>query len=160
MPLDAAQLAQLIAAHAASLRLWVRSRCASCEDVVQEAFCRLAVQEPPPENPTAWLYRVARNLAEKDRRSDNRRRQREQTWAELATPSENADPLELREVQAAVEELDEELREIVVARVWGQLALEEIARLCGVSTATAHRRYQAALQALRLKLEPNRERQR
>ena len=55
MPLDAVQLAQLIEGQAACLRLWIRSRCASGEDVVQEAFCRLAVQDPPPENPVAWL---------------------------------------------------------------------------------------------------------
>ena len=43
MPLNAAQLAKLIESQAVCLRLWVRSRCASGEDVVQEAFCRLAV---------------------------------------------------------------------------------------------------------------------
>jgi RNA polymerase sigma-70 factor (ECF subfamily) len=42
---------------------------------------------------------------------------------------------------------------VLVARVWGQLSLEEVARLCGVSTATAFRRYEAALKTLRAKLE-------
>jgi RNA polymerase sigma-70 factor (ECF subfamily) len=54
---------------------------------------------------------------------------------------------------AAVEELADELREVLVARVWGQLSLEEVGKLCGVSTATAFRRYEAALKALRSKLE-------
>lgn len=70
MPLDAAELAKLIENQAACLQLWVRSRCAASEDVVQEAFCRLAVQEPPPDNPVAWLYRVCRNLADKQRLSE------------------------------------------------------------------------------------------
>lgn len=155
MPLDAVQLANLIESQAASLRLWVRSRCASGEDAVQEAFCRLAVQDPPPENPVAWLYRVCRNLAEKQRLSDHRRQERERVWAyDTAAKSDASDPLELREVLAAVERLDAELREVLVARVWGQLSLEEVAKLCGISTSTAFRRYQAALQSLRSKFEP------
>ena len=154
MPLDALQLAHLIDTQTASLALWVRSRCASGEDVVQEAFCRLAAEEPPPENPVAWLYRVCRNLAEKQRLSDERRRTREQARARLeVAPSDGADPLEIAETLAAVEELDDELREVLVARVWGQLSLEEVGNLCGVSTATALRRYEAALQALRAKLD-------
>jgi RNA polymerase sigma factor (sigma-70 family) len=153
MPLYAAHLAELIEWHAGSLRLWIRSRCACCEDVVQEAFCRLSVAEPPPDNPVAWLYRVCRNLADKQRVADHRRRQREEARAQPeAARNDSADPLELAETLAAVEQLDVELREVLVARIWGQLSLEEIGRLCGVSTATAHRRYQAALRALKSKL--------
>lgn len=161
MPLDVAQLAKLIESQGASLRLWVRSRCASCEDVVQEAFCRLAAADPPPDNPVAWLYRVCRNLAGKQRLSDNRRREREQAWAQLeVATSDQTDSIEIGETLAAVEELDNELREVLVARVWGQLSLEEVARLCGVSTATAFRRYEAALKSLRSKLESKCENQR
>ena len=153
MPLPSAQLAELIEGHAAALRLWTGWRCAACEDVVQEAFCRLSVAEPPPDNPVAWLYRVCRNLAEKQRRTDTRRRRREEARAPSeAGGSDAADPLELAETLAAVERLDDELREVLVARIWGQLSLEEIGRLCGISTATAQRRYQAALTALRSKL--------
>ena len=155
MPIDAAQLAKLIESQAASLRLWVRGRCPSGDDVVQEAFCRLAVQHPPPDNPVAWLYRVCRNLAEKDRLAARRRREREEARArpEVAAGG-SADPIELAETLAAVESLEAELREVVVARVWGQLSLDEIGRLCGISTATAFRRYEAALKELRAKLEP------
>lgn len=154
MPLDAAQLAKLIETQAVSLRLWIRFRCASPEDVVQDAFCRLACQEPPPNEPVAWLYGVCRNLAEKQRRSDERRQRREQSRAQSEISAcEAADPLEVAETLAAVEELDDELREVLVARIWGQLPLAEVGKLCGVSTATAFRRYEAALRALRSKLE-------
>jgi RNA polymerase sigma-70 factor (ECF subfamily) len=125
---------------------------------VQEAFCRLAAAEPAPENPVAWLYRVCRNVAEKQRRTDQRRVQRERAWSELHNVgTSDVDPLEIAETLAAVESLDDELREALVARVWGQLSLEEVAQLCGVSTATAFRRYHAALQALRAKLTPKSE---
>jgi RNA polymerase sigma factor (sigma-70 family) len=158
MPLDSAQLAKLIDCQAASLHLWLRSRCSSCEDVVQEAFCRLAVQEPPPDNPVAWLFRVCRNLAERQRLSDTRRREREQARARSeAAPGRCTDGLELAEAFAAVEALDEELREVLVARIWGQLSLEEIGKLFGISTTTAFRRYEAALETLRSKLASTRE---
>ena len=154
MPLDAVTLVELIDTHAASLQLWVRPRCASCEDVVQEAFCRLARQEPPPENPVAWLYRVCRNLAERQRISDERRQEREQSRARAEIAArDSADPLEVAETLAAVEKLDEKLRDVLVARIWGQLPFEEIGKLCGVSTATAFRRYEEALKALRSRLE-------
>lgn len=153
MPLDARQLADLIESQAACLRLWVRSRCAWDEDVVQEAFCRLAVQDPPPDNPVAWLYRVCRNLAEKQRRQDARRCQRERARSQFDLVSADpSGPLERMEVLAAVETLENELREVLVARVWGQLSLEEVGKLCGVSTATAFRRYEAALKTLRRRL--------
>ena len=154
MPLDAARLAQLIESQAGSLRLWVRSRCASPDDVVQEAFCRLAVVDPPPQQPVAWLYRVCRNLAEKQRLSDLRRRRRERATAQTEASSIGyGDSLELEETLAAVNLLDHELREVLVARIWGRLSFEEIAGLCRISAATAWRRYQAALEALRARLE-------
>jgi RNA polymerase sigma-70 factor (ECF subfamily) len=155
MPVDALRLAKLIENHAGALRLWVRSRCASCEDVVQEAFCKLAMQDPPPDNPVAWLYRVCRNLAERQRIADARRRKRERSRAQVEVAARTpVDPLEIAEAVAAVETLEDELREVLVARLWGQLSLEEVAKLCGISTATAFRRYAAALQCLRAKLSP------
>jgi RNA polymerase sigma-70 factor (ECF subfamily) len=115
----------------------------------------LAVQDPPPANPVAWLYRVCRNLAERQRITDCRRRNRERMRAQSDTVrNTSSDALELEETLAAVETLEENLREVLVARVWGRLTLEETASLCGISTTTAFRRYDAALQALRAKLLP------
>ena len=123
---------------------------------MQEAFCKLARQEPSPDNPVAWLYRVCRNLAEKQRTSDKRRRRREQQWAQAKVSASNlADDTNLAETLAAVESLEEELREVLVARLWGRLSLEEVGKLCGVSTATAFRRYQAALESLRNRMAPH-----
>jgi RNA polymerase sigma-70 factor (ECF subfamily) len=155
MPLNASQLALLIHAQAASLRLWVWSRCSWPDDVVQEAFCRLASQDPPPENPVAWLYAVARNLADKQRRGDQRRRRREEIRAAAESVADaSSDALELADITAAVENLPDELREVLVPRIWGGLSLDEIARICGISAATAWRRYQTALTTLRNKLDP------
>jgi RNA polymerase sigma-70 factor (ECF subfamily) len=154
MPVDAAPLAALIERQATSLRMWVGARCSSADDIVQEAFCRLAILEPPPDNPVAWLYRVCRNLANNQRLADARRRGREQASARKeAAPDRTSDSLEVAEAVAAVEDLVPELREVLVARVWGQLSLAEVAELCGISTTTAFRRYEEALRTLRNKLE-------
>ena len=153
MPIDSTQLAQLIDRHGGVLRVWVGRRCLASDDVVQEAFCRLATQEPVPDNPVAWLYRVCRNLAENQRKSDERRRRRETMRAQADTmPHPNSDPAEISEVMEAVQQLDSELKDVLVARLWGQMSLEEVAKLCGISTATAFRRYEAALVTLRSKL--------
>lgn len=154
MPIDALRLAKLIERHGASLQLWVRSCCDSTEDAVQEAFTKLAVQDPEPDNPVAWLYQVSRNVALKRRRSDRRRRDREWASAQAEVVAAPSDPLEIADLQAAVAALADELREVLVARIWGQLTLEEIGQMCGLSTATAFRRYREALEALRTKIEP------
>jgi DNA-directed RNA polymerase specialized sigma24 family protein len=39
-------------------------------------------------------------------------------------------------------------REIVVARIWGELPFDRIAELVEISTSAAHRRYQRALSRL------------
>jgi RNA polymerase sigma factor (sigma-70 family) len=155
MPLDALTLAELIHCQAASLRLWIARRCSAPEDVVQEAFCRLEAADPSPDQPVAWLYRVCRNLAERQRTGDERRTRREAARAPLeATDADPGAALEQAELVAAVDSLPADLREVVIARVWGQLSLDEVGRLCQISTATACRRYAAALEQLRERLDP------
>jgi hypothetical protein len=56
-------LGRLYRQHAPALRLYARQWGGSAEDLVQEAFVRLAQQTPPPEQILPWLYRVVRNAA-------------------------------------------------------------------------------------------------
>ena len=110
MPIDVLLLSKLIERHGASLQLWVRSCCDSPEDAVQEAFTRLATQDPVPDNPVAWLFRVSRNVALKRRLSDRRRRDRELATAQAEVVTARPDPLEVADLQAAVVTLADELR--------------------------------------------------
>src|SRR5262245_5465139 len=71
-------LGRLYRQHAPALRLFARQWGGLAEDLVQEAFVRLARQVPPPDAFLPWLYRVVRNEALSDRRSAARRRAREQ----------------------------------------------------------------------------------
>ena len=52
----------------------------------------------------------------------------------------------------ALDELSNEKREVVIARIWGGLTFEEIAEVAEISSSEAHRRYEAALASLRKRL--------
>jgi len=150
MPLDPDELVQLVDQHGSALRALAIQWSDSPEDLVQEAFCRLAAQRVRPRNPAAWLFQVVRNLGfEAHRRGERRRRRETQVAASEAVHIDPGKAADEREAAELLDQLDPELREIVVMRLWGGLTLEEIAMACGVSVATVHRRYEAAIEELR-----------
>src|SRR5258707_6937659 len=71
------ELGRLYRAHAPALRLYARQWPAGEEDLVQDAFIKLAQQAPAPEQVLPWLYRVVRNGALAAGRGQARRRRRE-----------------------------------------------------------------------------------
>src|SRR6478735_4651906 len=71
------ELARLYREHAPALRLYARQWRDGGEDVVQDAFVRLAQQSPAPERPAPWLFRVVRNAALAVARAQTRRGRRE-----------------------------------------------------------------------------------
>jgi RNA polymerase sigma-70 factor (ECF subfamily) len=147
-------LGRLYRQHAPALCLYARQWGGSAEDLVQEAFVRLAQQTSPPEQVLPWLYRVVRNAALMAKRTADRRRRREQRASKpeawFTTPEDRLDGDEATRILA---QLPLELREVIVARLWGGLTFEDIARLVGCSLATAHRHYQTGLAQLRERLE-------
>jgi RNA polymerase sigma factor (sigma-70 family) len=150
-----AMLGELLDRHAAALVLFARQFCRSPEDVVQEAFMQLARQAAAPNEPAAWLFRVVRNGALSAARGEQRRRKHEAAAATRRSnwflPAE-ASRLDAHWVAETLAELALDQREIVVAHLWGGLKFQQIAELSGVSPATAYRRYESALRALRAKL--------
>ncbi len=147
-------LGRLYRQHAPALLLYARQWGGSAEDVVQEAFVRLAQQTPQPEQILPWLYRVVRNAALMSHRSAARRRHREQrACKQEAWFATNEERLDAHEATRLLGELPLELREVIVARLWGGLKFEEIAAVVGCSLPTAHRRYQTGLTQLRERLE-------
>jgi len=147
------QLAICIDKWAGPLRAWLRRRCPNPDDIVQEAFCKLAQQSRTPERIAPWLFLVATNLVREESRRTKRRQQRESVVAKTENHISSASQsLEDAELRNAVETLPEELREIVIARVWGELTLAEISKITGHSIATTHRRYEQALNQLRSQL--------
>jgi RNA polymerase sigma-70 factor (ECF subfamily) len=154
------ELAKLWREQSALLTLLCRSRCATPEDCVQEAFVRLATQDPVPNDPVAWLVRVARNVAITYHRSDTRRQQREYfaaeqrpRWFASSHVRLSGDDPSLA-VEKALEKLEESQREVVVAHLWGGMSFREIASAFDLSRSQAHRIYMAGLAALKEQLSP------
>lgn len=149
-------VASLLKQHGPALALYAEQWTDAADDCVQEALWELCRLPSPPDNVVAWLYRVVRNRAISHRRAARRRSQREALALRLrprnreeAAGEAALDPDDLA---AALEMLPETQREVVIARTWGGLTFEEIAGLVGCSTSAAHRRYEAALVALREQL--------
>jgi RNA polymerase sigma-70 factor (ECF subfamily) len=148
-------LAQLLDAHANALQLFAAQWSEAPADVVQEAFVELARQPESPQKVVAWLYRVVRNRAVSEARSATRRKRRESIvasaaveWFRLTAETD----FDAREAADALQELQQEIREVIVARIWGGLTFEQIAEVTATSTSTAYRRYEEGLSLLRKRL--------
>jgi RNA polymerase sigma factor (sigma-70 family) len=153
--------ARLVDTHGPALVLYARQWCHAPEDVVQEAFLKLAALRAPPHAVVPWLYRVVRNAALDAAKGSRRRRRRESAAARPVRwfVEPEIDGLDAAAAVAALQRLPAEEREAIVARLWGGLSFEQIAEVAGCSASTAFRRYGAGLDALRKELRvpcPNR----
>ena len=146
-------LADLIAEHVAALVLFARQWCDSPEDVVQDAFCKL-VAAPLPNDPVAWLFRAVRNAAIDAGRSTRRRLKRERSTARPVRwfAESEIDGLDAEAAVVALESLPSDLREVIIARLWGGLTLEQIAIAAECSVSSVHRRFDAGIAILRERL--------
>jgi RNA polymerase sigma-70 factor (ECF subfamily) len=151
------EIAALFREHARGLTLIARARFpdSTADDLVQEAYIRLAQQSVLPDDPLAWLARAVHNLAIDAMRKDGRRRSRERefydqcvTWFE-GTSLPVGDELTGEEATSALLKLREADREIVVAHLWGNLSFRQIASAFDVSSSTANRQYNQAITQLR-----------
>ena len=128
----------------------------TAEDVVQNALVKLFDAETLPENVVAWLFTLVRNESN-DR---FRRRKKQQRFNEdyaLIRPNwfepDHESRLDAAMVAEQLKTLPLELREIIVAKIWGDLTYEEIAEMTGSSKSTVHRKYSEGLRLLRNKVQ-------
>lgn len=142
--------------HASALELYARQWCDSPEDVVQEAFIKLAGERRIPDQPAAWLFRVVRHGAINAgkaswmrRKHEGRMAVRSDAWFECVREGGNETGLEPERVEEALSGLAMPQREVIVAHLWGGLTFEQIAAVVGGSSSGVHRLYQAGLRALR-----------
>jgi RNA polymerase sigma factor (sigma-70 family) len=153
--MDAATLTAIVDRHAPGLTLYARQWSAAPEDVVQEAFVRLARLAAPPEPLVPWLYRVVRNGAMTAARSQHRR-QRHETRAALQQPAwftaAEESALDAAAVAQSLQTLPEPEREVITLHLWGQLGFAEIGDVMRCSASSAHRWYQSGLERLRERL--------
>lgn len=155
--LNGEQLEQLMRQHAAALELFAAQWTAAPEDCVQDAFIQLMRQPSVPDRLVGWLYRVVRNRAVSMQRSWWRRRRRETAFVAARPPwftSSTLSQPEVDELTAALQAIPTELREVIVARIWGGMSFEQISHTVGASVSTVYRRYQTGLSRIRQQLEP------
>jgi RNA polymerase sigma-70 factor (ECF subfamily) len=134
------------------------------EDVVQEAFLRLA-QRPPTVDAdviddarasaallSSWLHQVTRNLCMDTQRSEKRRRRREEEAASHEAVSGGIDVVETADTKAAVERgllrLPQDQREVLVLRLFDEKSYAEIAEITGKKTGTVGWLISVGLKAL------------
>ena len=135
---------------------------ASAEDLVQDAFVALASQREAPGDVKGWLCRCVRNGSiSRWRRAGRQRRLGEQMATERSGWFESRadDLIDAAAAAAALGELEEESREVVVLRIWGQMTLREVGEVVGMPVSTVHMKYQQALESLRKRMVRSCERQ-
>ena len=147
MPIDPDNLGKLLDGYWAILVEWVGGARDGAEDVVQLAFIKLASEKPQPINCVAWLFTVSKRLAINDQVSRTKRRLRESRRGSQGTESIDLSVgIEMRELLGNLENRE---REIVIARIWGELTFDEIGAACGDSKATIWRSYQSGILKLK-----------
>jgi RNA polymerase sigma factor (sigma-70 family) len=169
------RLSETIAREQARLRQFIRKRVADdgdAEDILQEVFYELLAAYrlmKPVEQVGAWLFRVARNRIIdlfRSRRpavlgNDSMAGTEENTerqWEDWL-PSPEAGPeaayaraVLLEELDAALDELPEEQREVFVAHEIEGQSFKEISQLTGISVNTLLSRKRYAVLQLRRRL--------
>ena len=130
------------------------------EDVLQEVFCRLVryrVRFRFIQNPSAYVFRVARNEAIrflKNRKTNVERYHSAEELAEVI--QDNLIGLEnetLNQTAKALALIPEEQREIIVLKYFEELTFKEIASVCGISINTTTSRLRYGMKKLRILLE-------
>jgi len=127
------------------------------EDALQEAFCRFArygLRWRFVRDPQAFVFRVARNEANRSLRRRLRRREEERTMAHddgpgFAAPFLPPEDKELAWVLSAAEKLPAEQKEIVFLKILEGLTFKEIGAVCEIPLNTAASRYRLAIARLR-----------
>jgi RNA polymerase sigma factor (sigma-70 family) len=152
------ELVDLHARHSAALVFYARQWCDNPDDAAQEAMIELSQQSPPPHDPVGWLFTTTRrraiNQARSQRRWDAHHRRAAAERASWFATDSNEFPDE-DELRSALQSLDELDRQIVVARIWGELSFTQLAQLVDRPVSFVHRRYHRALTTLGHRLDPD-----
>jgi len=126
------------------------------EELTQQVFAdAVASLQEAPSPALAWLYTVARRrFADEARRSAVARRARDRTLAVAVAPeTRDYGPDLAAVISAAIEQLPQGQREVVVLKLLRGAGFAEIGARLGISAEAAKMRFVRALEALRAELE-------
>ncbi len=125
----------------------------AAEDVVQNALVKLyELKTERPENAVAWLFAVVRNESNDRFRKRKTRQKHDENYARSRQnwfEPDHASRLDAEAVAENLQKLPLETRQVIVAKIWGELTYEEIAEMIGSSKSAVHRKYVEGLTQLR-----------
>ena len=145
---DADACNDLIRRYGASLVLYARQWCHLPDDAVQDAFLDFTKLRQLPEDPAAWIFVAVRRKAQNIARHEHRLARREKRMAQSRSTrflEEVAPEFNSEELATALQCLPDRERQIVVARVWGELTFDQISSVVNLSSSSVHRYYRQAL---------------
>jgi RNA polymerase sigma factor (sigma-70 family) len=121
--------------------------------VFVEAVERLPRLPSPPDSVLAWLYTVAhRRFVDEIRRRTRRRRRAHLLYREETVEENGYGQQVVRALTSALNDVPDEQRQIVVARLFDDCPFGEIAAELGISEAAAKMRFTRALSTIRDRL--------
>lgn len=137
--------------HQAALLLLARQYLANAEeaqDALQEGFVKFWRTRERARDPVAYLFTCVRSAALDLRRSRLARTVRERAVAGdlFAAPAELDDRRQT--LEAALQALPQEQREVVVLKIWSELTFAQIAEALHISANTVASRYRYAIARL------------
>ena len=144
-----------------SLALTITGCSGLAEDAVHEAFVRLCDRKELPSGQLlAYVFAAVRNAAVDQCRREKRERSMAETLFADAANSSHDSSVGSNDEQAArlqreIQLLDENAREIIVMKIFGELTFEEIGSVLNTPAATIATRYRRALASLEEKLRRN-----
>ena len=142
----------------------------NAEDLAQEVFLRIYRAAPryePKAKFFTYLYQVTLNLCRNERERNTRRKassldsrgaQDDKAW-EIADPEVGAETLVQRQemaaqVQAAIQDLPQEQRQLLILQRFQDLGYEELAEVTAQTVSAVKAKLHRARLALKKKLEP------
>ncbi len=156
---DAQAFDELVSRHADAVfgTCWrILRNDSDAEDAAQECFLKLArVETPPRRSLGGWLHTTASRGAIDHLRARKRRRRRDQNLAGRAPHRANGETAWADvqvQVDAAIADLPERLRLVLVGHFIERRTLEEIAAELGVSRQTVSNRITKAIETVRRSL--------
>lgn len=159
---DGAALAELMARYSPGLRMFLRKMTrqpAAADDLLQETWFdayRKVSRLRDPDAFATWVYRIARDKAYRHlRRRPEPAGIGDEASGLIADDEPEFTPDEADAVRAALDELPEGQREVLVLRFVERMTYGQIAQVVDRPVGTVRSRIHYAKLALRAKLEPS-----